>query len=560
MNKLLRIVQIHRVLVRHGLDRLLTSIPQARGITLLLWLTPWVFLHPKRNQGSEAQRIREALVELGPIFVKFGQMLSTRRDLLSDDVADELAKLQDRVPPFSVQHVHDILLKAYGEPAHEIFAEFDDMPLASASIAQVHVATLKEGQDVVVKVLRPDVEKRIRTDVAVMQMMANAAERYSSEARRLHVVDVVKEYEKTIIDELDLVREAGNGSQLRRNFEDSEVLYIPEIYWPYATEKAIVMERIHGIPVTDVDTLNAEGVNLRLLAERGVEIFFSQVFRDNFFHADMHPGNIFVRPGRPNSPQYMCVDFGIVGSLSPADKRYLAENLLAFFRRDYYRVAQLHIESGWLHADTRIDEFEAAVRSACEPIFERPLAEISFGTLLLRLFKISQRYGYEVQPQLVLLQKTLLNIEGLGRQLYPQLDLWETAQPFLEKWMKEQVGPVDMLNNLRATAPEWLGDVPEIPAVLKRLVAQISDGKLKVELQPGEMQQFQQQLQQQQKRSSSLTVAAALALAGLAYMLARAAHGDVATMGDGGTYRLADYVPWGLGGGAILGLLWSNRG
>ena len=524
MNKLLRILQIYRVLMRYGLDRLLKSIPQVRGIMFLVWLMPWMFLHKKRHQGTEAQRIGEALVALGPIFVKFGQMLSTRRDLLSDELAYELAKLQDCVPPFSIDHVHEILLESYGKPVHDIFSEFDDVPLASASIAQVHVAKLKEGQEVVVKVLRPDVEKCIRMDVALMRMMANMAERHSLVARRLHLVDVVEEYEKTIINELDLVREAGNCSQLRRNFEGSEMLYIPEIFWPYATEKAIVMERIYGIPVTDVDALNEEGVNMRLLAERGVDIFFSQVFRDNFFHADMHPGNIFVRPGCPNSPQYMCVDFGIVGSLSLMDKRYLAENLLAFFHRDYHRVAQLHIESGWLHAGTRVDEFEAAVRSACEPIFARPLAEISFGILLLRLFKISQRYGYEVQPQLMLLQKTLLNIEGLGRQLYPQLDLWQTAQPFLEMWMKEQVGPADIMNNIRATAPAWMGDIPEIPMVLKRLVTQLADGKLKVELQSGGGEQLQYQLQKQQKCSSRLTVVTILILAVLVYMSVKIAH------------------------------------
>lgn len=551
MKKLYRILQIHRVLVRHGLDRLLKPIDQARALRLLLWLTPWVFLHPKRNQGTEAERIREALVELGPIFVKFGQMLSTRRDLLPDDVADELAKLQDRVPPFAVARVHQILEEAYGQPASDIFAEFDDTPLASASIAQVHVAKLKEGQDVVVKVLRPDVEQRIRIDVDVMKWMADTAERYSSEARRLHMVDVVKEYEKTIIDELDLVREAGNGSQLRRNFEDSEILYIPEMHWNYATEKAIVMERIHGIPVTDVETLRAEGVNMKLLAERGVEIFFSQMLRDNFFHADMHPGNIFVRPGRPDSPQYMCVDFGIVGSLTPSDKRYLAENLLAFFKRDYRRVAQLHIDSGWLDPSTRVDEFEAAVRSACEPIFEKPLAEISFGTLLLRLFKISQRYGYEVQPQLVLLQKTLLNIEGLGRQLYPQLDLWETAQPFIENWMKEQVGPVDMLNNIRASAPSWLGDVPEIPVVLKRLVTQVTEGQLKVELQPGQLDKLAEQQRQDQRRQGRLWLTAAIAVAGLGYAL-----GVISQQELGMEFKLLA----GVTAASVLGILWSGRG
>ncbi|EDY85778.1 2-polyprenylphenol 6-hydroxylase [gamma proteobacterium HTCC5015] len=520
MKDFLRLLQIYRVIVRHGLDRLLSSAGRARWLRSVLIFTPWVWLLPSRYKGSDAERIRAALVDLGPIFVKFGQVLSTRRDILPDEVADQLAQLQDRVPPFSSERAHSEIEQAFGRPASALFARFEDRPLASASIAQVHAAELKDGRQVVVKVLRPEVERRIRTDVAVMYRFARLAERFSSEARRLRMLAVVEEYEKTILDELDLVREAANGSQLRRNFEGSDILYIPQMEWSLTSERVIVMERIDGIPVTDLKRLAAEGVDMKMLAERGVEIFFSQVFRDNFFHADMHPGNIFVRPGRPDSPQYMAVDFGIIGSLSPADKRYLAENFLAFFRRDYLRVAELHVESGWMSPDTRVDEFESAVRSACEPIFEKPLAEISFGNLLLRLFKIARRYGYEVQPQLVLLQKTLLNIEGLGRQLYPQLDLWSTAQPFLERWMNEQVGTTDLLNQFRDVAPRWLGDLPEAPLALKRMVETLGQGRLAWRQ---DAQQFRQQEQNRNRRAASLkrgVLAASLVVAaGVVYAL-----------------------------------------
>ncbi|MGM0564655.1 MAG: ubiquinone biosynthesis regulatory protein kinase UbiB [Pseudomonadota bacterium] len=547
MSDLLRLIQIYRVLLRHGLDRLLLHLGRGRVLRMLVWLTPWVLLSSQRRSGSEAERIRAALVDLGPIFVKFGQILSTRRDILPDDVADQLAQLQDRVPPFASERAHREIEAAFGRPASQLFARFEDRPIASASIAQVHGAELADGRQVVVKILRPDVERRIRTDVAVMYRLARLAERFSSEARRLRMVAVVDEYEKTILDELDLVREAANGSQLRRNFEDSEILYIPEMVWSLVSERVIVMERIDGIPVTDMVRLNAEGVDLKLLAERGVEIFFSQVFRDNFFHADMHPGNIFVRPGRPENPQYMAVDFGIIGSLSPADKRYLAENFLAFFRRDYARVAELHVASGWMAPDTRVDEFESAVRSACEPIFERPLAEISFGHLLLRLFRIARRYGYEVQPQLVLLQKTLLNIEGLGRQLYPQLDLWSTAQPFLERWMNEQVGTSDLVNQFREVAPRWLGDLPEAPLALKRMVETLGEGRLTWRVDPALEAR-------RERRRSARAAAQRRTLVGAALIVASALI--YALGGDSPHWQGVPMASWLTGAGALLVLLW----
>lgn len=515
MKKVFRLLQIQHVLLKYGLDRALSGVPKLRWARLLLMFVPWVLVYPSRRRGSLAQRSKLALVELGPIFIKFGQMLSTRRDLLNDDFSDELSRLQDKVPPFTLDVVKQRIQAAYGKPAEQVFAQFNETPLASASIAQVHAATLLSGESVVVKVLRPNVQKRIELDVSVMHSLAKLAHAASHEAKRLRMVEVVKEYEKTIIDELDLVREAANGSQLKRNFEGSESLYVPKIHWEYATEKVIVMERIRGLNIADMALLKSKKINLKKLAERGVEIFFTQVFKHNFFHADMHPGNIFVSEENPNNPKYMCVDFGIIGSLSEADQRYLGENLLAFFRRDYKRVAQLHIQSGWMNEGVRLDEFESAVRSACEPIFEKPLAEISFGTLLMRLFKISQRYGYEVQPQLVLLQKTLLNIEGLGRQLYPQLDLWDTAQPFLEEWMRETYDPRHALKALRDNAPQWVADLPDMPIMLKNALTHLSQASTHTEQYQQALLSLQSSVQQEHKRNRRLALQIVLAAAAL---------------------------------------------
>jgi ubiquinone biosynthesis protein len=404
------------------------------------------------------------------VFIKFGQLLSTRRDLLPPDIADELAKLQDKVPPFDETHAAAIIETALGQPVSTLFARFEELPMASASVAQVHGATLHGGEDVVVKVLRPDIKPVIRQDLALMFTLARLVQRYLPDGKRLRPVEVVADYELTIFDELDLRREAANASQLRRNFEGSNLVYVPQVFWDYTRSNVMVSERIKGIPVTDVETLVAKGTDLQLLAERGVEIFFTQVFRDNFFHADMHPGNIFVDASDPADPRYIAVDCAIVGSLSDADQYYLARNLLAVFRRDYREVAELHVECGWVPASTRVQDFESAMRAVCEPVFERPISEISFGQLLIYLFSTARRFDMEVQPSLVLLQKTLLNIEGLGRQLYPQLNLWDTAQPYLERWVQERYSPQSVFKRLQRHLPSWLEQLPEVPdAVLGNL-------------------------------------------------------------------------------------------
>ncbi len=459
-----RIFQINLILVRHGLEEVIFKIHFFRPIRFILLLLPWHWF--RKNDISHGVRIRRSLEDLGPIFVKFGQALSTRRDLLSDDIANELAKLQDQVPPFSGAQARAIIANSLGAPIDEVFSSFDETPLGSASIAQVHSATLLDGSDVVVKVLRPDVKKHIKRDLELLHLIADMAHRYWPDGRRLRPKEVVEDYERTILDELDLLREAANASQLRHNFEKSADLYVPEVYWDYCRINVMVMERIYGIPVNDVETLKQNNINMKKLSERGVLIFFTQVFQDNFFHADMHPGNIFVSYDNPDDPQYLGVDFGIMGTLSVEDQRYLAENLWAFFNRDYRRVAELHLESGWVPADTRVDHFESAIRTVCEPIFQKPISEISFGNLLLRLFQTARRFKMEVQPQLVLLQKTLLNIEGLGRQLDPELDLWQTAKPFLDRWMSEQIGVHALVKGLKTQLPKILEQSPEIPSLI----------------------------------------------------------------------------------------------
>ncbi|TAM11837.1 MAG: ubiquinone biosynthesis regulatory protein kinase UbiB [Nevskiaceae bacterium] len=421
-----------------------------------------------RDPRPRGSRLRMALEELGPVFVKFGQALSTRPDLLPPDVATELAQLQDRVPPFPGEEAQRIVEAALGKPIGELFESFDTTPLASASIAQVHAAQLPPGPGgapgsgprVVVKVLRPDVQKHVARDVAVLHTLARMAARFVPEARRLRPDAVIDEYEHVILDELDLMREGGNAALLRRNWLGSELIYHPLVFWDYTRPNVLVLERIDGICIRELAHLRALGVDFQVLAERGVEIFFRQVFRDNFFHADMHPGNIFVDASDPAHPSYQAVDFGIVGSLSDADQRYLAENFLAFFNRDYKRVAELHLESGWIPAGTRVQDFESAIRTVCEPIFEKPLKDISFGFFLLRLFQIARRFDYQVQPQLVLLQKTLLTVEGLGRQLYPELDLWKTAKPIMEDWMRARIGPRKMLATLRGQVPALAESLP----------------------------------------------------------------------------------------------------
>ncbi len=504
----LRLIHINLVLLRHGLDEVILATHLFRPIRFLIYLSPFYWF--RRDRAPYPVRIRRTLEDLGPIFVKFGQILSTRRDLLPDDLARELAKLQDRVPPFPGTRARAIIEKAFGKPVEELLEEFDETPLASASIAQVHTARLKDGRKVVVKVLRPGIEKTIRRDVDLLFTIARLAERYWKDGRRLHPVEVVAEYEKTIFDELDLMREAANASQLRRNFLNSEALYVPEIYWDLTRQNVLVMERISGTPVGETDALRRQGISMKLLGERGVEIFFTQVFKYNFFHADMHPGNIFVEP----NGRYIAVDFGIMGTLTEEDKRYLAENLLAFFNRDYRRVAQLHVESGWVPKHTRVEEFESAIRTVSEPIFEKPLSEISFGHFLLRLFQTARRFDMEVQPQLVLLQKTLLNIEGLGRQLYPELDLWTTAKPFLERWMSEQIGRRAFIKKLKTNLPALTEHLPDLPVKLHKIIEEAASGKLELQWRSEELNKLRREVRSNHRTTVTIISGSTLLLSG----------------------------------------------
>ena len=509
-----RMVAIQRVLVKYGLDDIIKETHLFRPLRFLFYLAP-------RRRDSSAplgERIRLALEELGPIFVKFGQAISTRRDLLPPDIADELAKLQDAVPPFPAEQAIEIINTAYGEPVEAVFERFDTEPLAAASIAQVHTAKLKSGTEVIAKVLRPGVLEQIERDLDVLRALAGLADRYWRHGKRLRPLEVVDEYEHTILDELDLMREAANTAQLKRNFQSSDMLYVPDIYWDYCRPEVMVQERIYGTPISDMETLREAGTNIQLLAENGVEIFFTQVFRHNFFHADMHPGNIFVILTDPERPKYAAVDFGIVGTLSPEDQRYLAENFLAFFNRDYHRIAKLHIDSGWVPAGTRVDQLEAAVRTVCEPIFNKPLAEISFAQVLMRLFRVAQRFDVEVQPQMILLHKTLFNIEGLGRQLYPELDLWKTAQPVLKQWMDEQIGGRAMLKDVRENLPQLREALRELPGILNSVGEQVAEGRIHFNLQSPELREIRKQLDGQRRQRYWLTAAATSAVTGALVM------------------------------------------
>jgi len=503
LNQLIRLLHISQVLMHHGLDELILATHLFRPVRYIKVLMPWTWV---TRRTSRAERIRRSLEDLGPIFVKFGQILSTRRDLLPDDIALELAKLQDQVAPFPAAQARLLIEQAYKQSLDDVFADFEAEPFASASIAQVHAATLHDGKKVVVKVLRPNILPVIQRDIGLLYIIADKIARYWSMGPQLRPREVVAEFEKTLIDELDLMREAANATQLRRNFEDSSLLYIPEVFWDYTRKNVLVTERIYGTPIGNIDQLKATNIDLAALSERGVEIFFTQVFSHSFFHADMHPGNIFVA----DDGQYIAVDFGIMGTLNHSDQRYLAENFLAFFNRDYRRVAQLHVDSGWVAEDTRVDEFEAAIRTVCEPIFDKPLKEISFGHLLLRLFQTARRFNMEVQPQLILLQKTLLNIEGLGRQLNPELDLWKTAKPFLERWMAEQIGPRSLLRHLRENGPLWLEQLPRLPGLFHDVLQQARDGKLKMEIKPQQLGEIKNEIRQANKRSIAAIVGGSL--------------------------------------------------
>jgi len=469
--KFLRLLKIIRVTLRYGIDEIAISglkIPKTAKFveSLLFW---------RDLSAPRGERLRKSLEDLGPIFVKFGQVLSTRRDLMPPDIADELAKLQDRVPSFDPDLAIAQIKKSLGAHPDELFASFERIPVASASIAQVHFATLKDGREVAVKVLRPGMKETIDKDVALMQIAAGWLETLWADGKRLKAKEVVGEFDKYLHDELDLMREAANGSQLRRNFMESDLLLVPEMHWDYCSPSVIVMERMKGIPISQIDRLREAGVDLEKLSRDGVTIFFTQIFRDGFFHADMHPGNILVSTDPATFGRYIALDFGIVGTLNDFDKDYLSQNFLAFFRRDYKRVAEAHIESGWAPKDTRVDELEAAVRACCEPIFDRPLKDISFGQVLLRLFQTSRRFNVEVQPQLVLLQKTLLNIEGLGRQLDPDLDLWKTAKPYLERWMNEQVGWRGLIEKIKAEGPRYSHIFPQLPRLAHQALTRAAE-------------------------------------------------------------------------------------
>ena len=466
MSHIPRLVKLLNTAARYRLDRVSPHV-RANGFAGLLfgiWSLPWS-LHSTRRLPPEL-RLRNALEELGPIYIKFGQLLSTRRDFLPPELADELQGLQDRVPGFSTPTIQSLVETALGMPWQSVFARLDTQSLASASVAQVHAAQLLNGDEVVVKVIRPGIEKTIVEDIQVLKWIAGLVERYLPDGKRLRAREVVNDYEKIILDELNLLAEGANATQLRRNFEFSPQLYVPKVYWEFSRSNLLVMERIYGTPVADIPALTARGVNLKKLAETGVEIFFTQVFNHSFFHADMHPGNIFVALHSPENPQYIAIDCAIIGSLSRDDQQYLARNLLAIFKRDYRKVAQLHVECGWVPKNTKVHEFESAMRAVCEPVFEKPLKDISFGYLLVQLFRTAGRFNMEVQPSLVLLQKTLLNVEGLGRQLYPELDLWTTALPFLENWQRRRMEPKTLFKALRENVPDWIEQLPYLPQLM----------------------------------------------------------------------------------------------
>ncbi len=495
----LRVLAIARVLIRHGFDDLIFQTPMFAPFGFILYLLPWNWRRHK--YPPRAQRSREVLEDLGPLFVKFGQILSTRRDLLNDEFASELAKLQDHVPPFPGAQARQIVERAYGYPLEHVFALFDETPLASASIAQVHVARLLDGREVIVKVVRPNLRHTIGQDIKLMYMLADAAERLWTRGRLLKPRMVVAEFEKTLLDELDMMREAANCSQLRRNFADSDRMYVPEVFWDHTRENVLVMERVTGLHINDTEGLRRAGVDLKTLAERGVEIFFTQVFRDHFFHADVHPGNLFILPGENGAgPRYAPVDFGIMGSLSEFDQRYLAENFSAFLDRNYRRVAELHVESGWVPSRTRVDEFEFAIRAVCEPIFDRPMKDISVGNLLLRLFQTAQRFEMEILPQLLLLQKTMVNVEGIGRQLYPELDLWRAARPSLEKFMLERVGVRRLFSAFKANVPHWIDRLPELPMLGFEVLDQLKSGRLKVQTNDPKLDEIRLEIRAMQRR------------------------------------------------------------
>ena len=520
-----RLIEIQRVLVRHRLDEFVRATHLYRPLRFLFLLSPWTWFERGKN-APRGERLRLALEELGPIFVKFGQALSTRRDLLPVDIADELAKLQDCVPPFDGRIARAIVETAYGRTAEQMFASFDEKPLAAASIAQVHAAELRDEvplngaktREVVVKVLRPGMLEVISRDLEVLHELARIVDTHWEGSRRLRPMEVVREYEKTILDELDLMREAANASQLRRNFEHSPLLYVPAVHWDFCRPGVMVMERIRGVQISNMARLREAGTDIRKLAENGVEIFFTQVFKHNFFHADMHPGNIFVLIDNPAQPKYAAVDFGIVGTLDPRDQYYLAENFLAVFDRDYRKVAVLHLESGWVPEGSRVDEMESAIRTVCEPIFNKPLKEISFATVLMRLFEISRRFDVVIQPQLILLQKTLFNIEGLGRDLYPDLDIFKTAGPIMREWVREKMSGRALLENARSQLPEILTSLQTLAPLVRAAVQRAQDGRLRLAVEAPEINALRAEIKRTNRRRDKVTIASVILLGGIVWM------------------------------------------
>ena len=508
-----RLNSVLNVIAKYRLDEFMQGQPGARilGLLVLPYRLAWMF-SPQASTHKNV-RLRKAMEELGPITIKFGQLLSTRRDFLDTELADELQSLQDNVPPFSSPSIHQLIEESLGVKAESIFSSLDSEPFACASIAQVYKATLQSGEEVVIKATRPGIEKVVSADIKLLKWIARLVETRTELGKRLHPVEIVNDYEQIIHDELDLLSEAANTSQLKRNFENSPSLYVPKVHWDFCSKRLMVMERIHGIPVADVGALNAQNTDLKKLAETGVDIFFTQVFDHNFFHADMHPGNIFVSHETPENPKYIAIDCAIIGSLTKDDQEYLAKNLLALFKRDYRKVAELHVACGWVPRNTKIHEFESAIRSVCEPIFEKPLKEISFANLLVQLFRTASRFDMEVQPSLVLLQKTLLNVEGLGRQLYPDLDLWTTALPYLENWNKKRLNPFTLLGRIQENIPNWIDQLPQLPQLFIDAATQSKQlGQINASLQSQQRQTLQNTQRQNRKfrlLGAALVVAAA---------------------------------------------------
>jgi len=552
MEQILRLLAIQKVLIKYGLDEFIFATHLFRPVRFLFYIFPWNWFG--RKKGPRAQRMRLMLEELGPIYVKLGQILSTRRDLIPEDIANEFAKLQDAVAPFSGKVARKIIEDAYECDLNEVFLEFDETPLASASVAQVHRATLKDGRDFIIKVIRPDIETLIRKDLSLLHLLAEKGERYYRKGKALRFTGVVTEFEKTLLNELDLQREAANASQLRRNFDKEERYYVPEINWELTRRNVLAMERVTGVSVRDIDELKAAGVDLKWLAEYGVEIFFTQVFRDNFFHADMHPGNIFVGPAEGGIPATVkVIDFGIMCSLTEFDQRYLADNFIAFLNRNYHRVAALHIESGWVPKGTRLDELESAIRTVCEPLLVRPMNEISFGELLQRLIQIARRFNVEIMPQLIMLQKTIINIEGIGRQLYPELDLWKTARPQLERWMDERIGAKGLLKGVKLNIPKLVDRLPDLPNRALDVLDQIHEGKIEMENKSEEIHHLREEMKVY-NRSTVLAVVGSgfLLSSSIIYALDNTTHGVFASV---------PIVSWLLGysGMMLLYLSWQQK-